>query len=95
MKALYAEFTARAGCEEQVRSLVSALALDVRSEPGNLAFAPHTLAESPRRWFVYEEYADDAAFDAHITAPYGLAFNAALAPLIEEDGSQLTWLTPQ
>lgn len=94
MKALHAEFTARPGCEQRVRDLVETLTAQVRAEPGNRVFAPHTLEGNPRRWFVYEEYVDDEAFQAHITAPYGTVFNTALTPLIEEDGSQLTWLTP-
>ena len=53
---------------------------------------PYTLEANPRRWFVYEVYRDAAAFEAHISADYGATFNAALNPLIEEDGSQLTWL---
>ena len=39
-------------------------------------------------------YRDEAAFDTHIAADYGAVFNAALGPLIEEDGSRLTWLSP-
>jgi quinol monooxygenase YgiN len=92
-KALYAEFTARPGDEQRVADLVAGLAERVRAEPGNIAFEPYTLEAEPRRWFVYEVYKDAAAFDAHITADYGAVFNAALGPLIEEDGSQLTWLT--
>ena len=90
--ALYAEFTARPGDEQRVAGLVAGLAERVRAEPGNLAFEPYTLEAEPRRWFVFEVYKDAAAFEAHITADYGAVFNAALAPLIEEDGSQLTWL---
>ena len=90
---LYAEFTARPGAEDAVADLVRELATRVRAEPGNLAFEPSTLRDAPRRWFVYEVYQDAAAFDAHISADYGAAFNSALGPLIEEDGSQLTWLS--
>jgi quinol monooxygenase YgiN len=89
---LFAESTARAGAEQRVADLVAGLTAQVRAEPGNLAFEPYTLKADPRRWFVYEAYVDEAAFQAHITAPYGAEFNAALAPHIEEDGSQLTWL---
>jgi quinol monooxygenase YgiN len=91
---LYAEFTARPGAEDAVAGLVRELTVRVREEPGNLVFEPSTLRAAPRRWFVYEVYRDDAAFQAHITADYGAAFNSALAPLIEEDGSRLTWLYP-
>ena len=93
-KALYAEFTAKAGAEEQLARNVATLAEAVRAEPGNLAFVPYTLQGDPRRWFVYEVYEDDAAFQAHITAPHSDVFNGALPDLIEGDGSVLTWLTP-
>lgn len=93
-KSLYAEFTAIAGCEDQVTQLLAGLTQLVRAEPGNIAFEPFTLESDPRQFFVFEVYEDDAAFEAHITAPYGVTFNAALAPLIEGAGSQLTWLDP-
>jgi quinol monooxygenase YgiN len=91
-RSLFAEFTARPGNEQRVADLVAALTAQVRAEPGNLAFEPYTLESDPRRWLVYEVYVDEKAFQAHITAPYGAVFNTALAPLIEEDGSKLTWL---
>ena len=68
--ALYAEFTANPGSEERVTELVRALAEQVRAEPGNLVFNPHTLVDEPRRWFVYEEYRDEAAFHEHLAALY-------------------------
>ena len=91
-KTLFAEFTALPGHEEQVATLVAGLTARVRQEPGNVTFLPFTREEQPRRWFVFEQYADEAAFEAHITAPYGHEFNAELAKHIVEDGSQLTWL---
>lgn len=93
-KVLYAEFTALPGCEEAVAGLLAGLADDVRREPGCIEFAPYQVSTEPSRFFVYEVYRDDDAFTAHITAPYGRVFNDALAPLIVEDGSQLTWLQP-
>jgi len=93
-RALYAEFTAIEGTEALVASLVAGLTELVRAEPGNLAFVPYTLESNPRHWFVYEVYEDEAAFQAHITAPYGAVFNAELATLVEGGGSRLTWLVP-
>ena len=92
--ALYAEFTARPGAEERVADLVRELTARVREEPGNLTFEPSTWQAEPRHWFVYEVYRDAAAVRAHMAADHGAAFNSALGPLIEEDGSVLTWLTP-
>jgi quinol monooxygenase YgiN len=90
---LYAEFTARPGSESQVETLISGLAQDVRREPGNAEFTVYRERDNPRKFFVFEQYRDEASFTAHITAEYGLVFNQQLGSLIEEGGSQLTWLT--
>ena len=93
-KILYAEFTAKPGQEDEVAMRINDLAALVRQEPGNVEFVPYRRKANPAQFFVYEVYRDEAAFQAHITAHYGATFNAALEPLIEESGSQLTWLTP-
>lgn len=91
-RTLYAEFTARPGHEADVERLVAGLAGNVRQEPGNVAFIVHRRADDPAAFFVYEEYADEAAFEAHLRADYGVAFNAELASHIVEPASRLTWL---
>ena len=93
-KVLYAEFTARPGNEARVAELLTGLTANVRAEPGNLIFDAHQVAGSPARFFVYEVYADDDAFAAHLAAPYGGPFNAELNTLIVEPTSQLTFLEP-
>ena len=90
---LYAEFTAKQGSESQVETLISGLAEQVRREPGNTEFSVYRERDNPRKFFVFEQYLDEASFDAHISAEYGLIFNQQLSSLIEESESQLTWLT--
>jgi quinol monooxygenase YgiN len=90
---LYAEFTAKPGSESQVETLISGLGEQVRREPGNTEFTVYRERNNPRRFFVFEQYLDEASFDAHISAEYGLIFNQRLGGLIEEGESQLTWLT--
>ena len=92
MKTLFAEFTALPGHEDRVAELMAGLTEKVRREPGNVVFLPFTREDHPRRWFVFEQYRDEAAFQAHITAEYGAEFNAQLGHHIVEDGSELTWL---
>ncbi|ALV37887.1 putative quinol monooxygenase [Streptomyces sp. CdTB01] len=91
-KTLYAEFTAREGAEADVALLLRDYAEQVRQEEGNLAFDSYTRAGDPRAFWIFEVYRDEDAFQAHLKAPYGAPFNAALAPLIEEDASVLTFL---
>lgn len=93
-KSLYAEFTAIAGCEQRVAELLTELTELVRAEPGNIAFVAFTLESHPSRFFVFEVYANDAAFDAHIKSAHSVMFNTQLAPLIEGTSSELTWLRP-
>lgn len=93
-KILYAEFTARPGAEEAVLQLLRELTEQVRSEPGNVVFDAYQLDEAPHRFFVYEIYRDDDAFRQHISREHSAAFNAALASLIVEEASTLTWLRP-
>ncbi|WP_328769532.1 putative quinol monooxygenase [Streptomyces sp. NBC_00286] len=93
-KTLLAEFTAREGSEAEVARLIREYALKVREEKGNLAFDVYTKSANPRAYWIFEAYRDEAAFKAHLNAPYGAPFNAALIPLIEEDGSVLTFLDP-
>jgi len=90
---LYAEFTATPGSESQIEALISGLAEDVRREPGNTEFTVYRERDNPRKFFVFEQYLDEASFEAHISAEYGAIFNQQLSSLIEEGESQLTWLT--
>lgn len=89
---LYATFTATQGNAAQVATLLSDYACEVRKEPGNLRFEALHRAELPESFFVFEEYADETAFQAHLNAPYGALFNAALTALIVEPHSVLTLL---
>ncbi|HEX5384047.1 MAG TPA: putative quinol monooxygenase [Propionibacteriaceae bacterium] len=90
---LYAEFTAKHGSEAEVGRLISGLAEKGRREPGNTEFTVYRERDNPRRFFVFEQYRDETAFEAHIRAEYGVIFNERLSSLIEEGESQLTWLT--
>jgi quinol monooxygenase YgiN len=89
---LYATFTASAGSAAAVAALLNEYAVTVRKEPGNVLFEASCKADEPESFFVYEEYTDEAAFQAHLNAPYGVPFNVALAPLIVEPQSRLTFL---
>ncbi|BDZ37532.1 putative quinol monooxygenase [Microbacterium suwonense] len=88
-----AEFTARDGSADEVEALIREYARAVRAEPGNLVFDVYRRAEVPDRFLVFEEYADRDAFDGHLAAESGRAFNAALEPRIVEPTSVLSHLT--
>jgi len=45
-----------------------------RAEPGCLVYRPHRSTKDPDLFIFYEQYKDDAAFDAHRKAPQLTAF---------------------
>ncbi len=89
---LHATFTARPGEGDRVAALLRDFAAVVRAEEGNIVFDPTRLVEDPNRFFVYEVYRDEEAFQTHIAAPGGVPFNRALQELILEPASVLTFL---
>ncbi|MDF2508649.1 MAG: antibiotic biosynthesis monooxygenase [Microbacterium sp.] len=90
---LYAEFTARPAVADEVDTLIQEYAESVRAEPGNETFEVYRRVEDPDRFVVFERYRDREAFDAHLDAEAGHAFNAALVPRIVEPQSVLSFLT--
>src|SRR5215210_6223 len=62
---LAARWVAKEGEEENVRAALERLAGPTREEPGCLMWQPHRDPDEPRVFFVYEQYEDAAAFEAH------------------------------
>ena len=61
-------------------------------EPGCRRFDICTDAGSPRDVLLYEIYDDRAAFEAHLASPHVRAFDAAVAPLVDEKSVRLLQL---
>lgn len=89
---LHATFTAQPGQADRIAGLLHDFAEVVRAEEGTIMFDATRLVDDPDRFFVYEVYRDDEAFQAHLSAPAGVPFNAELQTLIVEPASQLTFL---
>ncbi|MBF0887164.1 MULTISPECIES: putative quinol monooxygenase [Gluconobacter] len=91
-KTLYATLKALPGQRETLRGLLTALAKDVRAEPGCERFKVYTLASDPDLFHVEETYRDDAAFAAHMATEHGKVFNQTITPLVEGGGSEVVFL---
>lgn len=46
----------------------------MKAEPGCLVYRPHRSTKDPDLFIFYEQYKDDAAFDAHRKAPHLAAY---------------------
>jgi quinol monooxygenase YgiN len=63
--AVAATWRARAGEEDRIRELLKILTPLCRAEPGCRQYQAHRSTQDPRLFFIYEQYDDEAAFDAH------------------------------
>ena len=58
------------GREDEAIALFGKLTEYTRAEPGCLMYQAHRSTSEPRRFFLYEQYVDSAALDAHRSAPH-------------------------
>ncbi|HZD31338.1 MAG TPA: putative quinol monooxygenase [Candidatus Angelobacter sp.] len=65
MVVLAVSWVANPGKEAEVAAIFRKLQQASRREPGCLMYVVHQHRTDPRRFFIYEQYADDDALDAH------------------------------
>jgi quinol monooxygenase YgiN len=75
---------AKAGKRDALREGLLALIAPTRAEPGNHDYVLFELRDAPGTFYMREAFADQAALDAHIAAPYFQAFAAKIDDLLEE-----------
>lgn len=77
-------YVIRPGHEEEAAALFRKLAPATRAEPGCRMYVVHRTPTDPRRFFLYEQYDDQAALDAHRAAPHFAKYaTGGLFPIIE------------
>lgn len=90
MFTLLAELKAKEGKVDEAKAFLRTLAAQVKaSEPGTRTYAVHQRKEDPRSFIVYEQYADEAAFQTHMA---NLAAHAAGFGDVLDGGPQVAFL---
>ena len=86
--AVIARWTARADEVDEVARCLAALGQASRAEPGNLQYTVHRDPSDPLVFVIYEQYADEAAFQAHVEAPHfkEIALGDAIPRLASREG---------
>jgi (4S)-4-hydroxy-5-phosphonooxypentane-2,3-dione isomerase len=72
MVVLAVTWMAKAGKETEVADIFSKLTAESRKEPGCAMYQVHRHRTEPRRFFIYEQYKDDAALESHRGTPHFL-----------------------
>ena len=82
MVVLAVTWVAKAARETEVAALFSQLTTESRKEPGCVMYQVHRHRTEPRRFFIYEQYKDEAALEAHRAAPHFLQYAKKELPKI-------------
>ncbi len=70
MIVLVATYVAREGEGEAIEAALREMIRHTRQEPGCLTYTVQRSTEDPRKYLLYEQYADQAALDAHSNADH-------------------------
>ncbi len=82
MVVLAVTWIAHEGHETEMLSAFQQLAAGSRKEPGCRMYVVHQDREDNRRFFVYEQYDDDAALQAHRDTPHFQQIAAQTLPTL-------------
>ena len=75
---------AKLGHEAEVAEAFGKLQELSRKEPGCQMYVVHRHRTEPRRFFLYEQYKDDAALEAHKSALHFLEYAKKVLPRIAD-----------
>ena len=70
--------------EAEVAAVFTKLSEESRKEPGCLMYQVHRHKTDPRRFFIYEQYKDDAGLEAQRAAPHFLQYAKKQLPKIAD-----------
>ena len=70
MIVLAVTWVANQGREEEVAQIFTKLEAASRQEPGCLMYIVHRHKDDARHFFIYEQYRDEAALQAHRDSPH-------------------------
>ena len=68
--AVCALWRAKEGSEDRLAAIIDELMEPSRAEPGCRFYQPHRSPDDPRLFFLYEQYADEAGYEAHMATPH-------------------------
>jgi (4S)-4-hydroxy-5-phosphonooxypentane-2,3-dione isomerase len=84
MVVLAVTWMAKVGHEAEVAAILAKLSEESRKEPGCAMFQAHRHRTEPRRFFIYEQYKDDAALEGHRTTAHFLQLARKDLPKVAE-----------
>jgi len=65
-----AYWRAKEGKADRLEAVIGELLEPSRAEPGNVFYQAHRSPEDPQLFYLYEQYADEAAYEAHMDSEH-------------------------
>lgn len=65
-----AKWTAKEGMEDRLEQICNEMTEPSRAEPANRFYQAHRSPENPRLFFLYEQYDDEAGYEAHMASEH-------------------------
>lgn len=65
-----AKWRAKAGKEDRLEEIIREMTEPSRAEPANLYYQAHRSPEDPQLFYLYEQYADAAGYQAHMDSEH-------------------------
>lgn len=65
-----AKWTANPGHEDRIARICDEMTEPSRAEPGNHFYQAHRSPEDPRLFYLYEQYEDEAGYEAHMESEH-------------------------
>lgn len=85
MFVVVARWYAHEGRDDEVAALLAEMTPHAMSEPGCALYIANRSTDDPRRFLLYEQYHDEAAFQAHTeTAAFADLVVGRAVPLLEQ-----------
>jgi quinol monooxygenase YgiN len=81
-----AHWRAKEGKADRLEEVIGELLEPSRAEPGNVFYQAHRSPEDPQLFYLYEQYADEAAYEAHMASEHftRLVKEEAIPALLDE-----------
>ena len=81
-----AHWRAKEGEEDRLAAVVEEMLEPSRAEPGTVFYQAQRSIDDPRLFFLYEQYVDEAAYEAHMDSPHftRLVKEYAIPELLED-----------
>ncbi len=84
MYVVVARFYAQAGKEKEVEAVLRQMVPISNAEPGCIQYVVNRSVDDPRMFLLYEQYVDEAGFNAHLeSAEFKQHVQGTVVPLLE------------